>query len=226
MPRQLSTAFLNAISSDVVNVAAFVLLDYFEGPLRLWSGVGTISYDGHDWIGVGSLGSIETQSQTRDLNSSGLRLSLSGVDGTLISSALSAKGKGRGRPFKIWLACMDDDFTSIITESGTDAIYLLMAGFIDSTTIDDTGDSSAIILTVENELVRLFRASQTRYTDKDHQRVFPGDVFFEYTAKLAGKELYWGRDNPSQGTQGTRTTPAEGSPATRNGARANSRYWN
>jgi hypothetical protein len=51
MPREMSADFLAAITSQAIRPAIFVELDFTSGADYFWSGRGTISWNGHDWMG-------------------------------------------------------------------------------------------------------------------------------------------------------------------------------
>lgn len=190
--RSLPTSFTAGMNSGQINLAFFVELDFYEGPLRLWTGLGAITLDGNEYVGVGTLGDIQPYTQTKQLSATGFQLSLSGVSGAIISEALTTRGKGRGRPFKMFIVLMDSDFSAPLSNETDSAFYLIAGGTIDEMHISDEGSSATITINVEHDIVRLFRANHARYTDGDQQRIFPGDKFFDFTARLAGKVISWG----------------------------------
>jgi hypothetical protein len=192
MPRLLPTAFITAINSGELNIGVFIEASYAEGAIRLWNGIGPITVDGVEWTGSGNLVQLEPFEQSRQLESSGLKATVSVVSPALISAVLASKGKGRGRPFRVLMACMDSDFENVLSDGGGDALYQIAGGFLDETYISENGSDSTMTITGENEMVRLFRANHTRYTDGDQKRIFPSDKAFEYVAAMAGKQILWG----------------------------------
>src|ERR1041384_6659198 len=89
MPRSMSPEVLAAITSQMMRPALFVEANFTSGPAYLWSGVGTISWHGHDWLGVGPLGSISTVEEGSNVQARGIGLSLSGIDVNLLTGILS-----------------------------------------------------------------------------------------------------------------------------------------
>jgi hypothetical protein len=69
----------------------------------------------------------------------------------------------------------------------------VFGGFMDVMTIEDSGETSTISLTVESKLVQLERAKELRYTNESHRALFPSDTFFSFVADLQDKEVVWGR---------------------------------
>jgi hypothetical protein len=70
----------------------------------------------------------------------------------------------------------------------------VFSGLMDKMTIQDSGDSSVIELTVESKLLRLNKASNWRYTQENHQSRHSGDTFFSYVTDLQNKDIIWGRE--------------------------------
>jgi hypothetical protein len=60
-------------------------------------------------------------------------------------------------------------------------------------TIEDSGETSNISLTVESKLIELNRARVRRYTHESHQARHPDDTFFSFVADLQDKSVVWGR---------------------------------
>jgi len=57
----------------------FAFLDWPDAPVYAHSGVGTIPWGGHDWIGVGKLGNIEIPPETSGVAAVEAMLSLAGM---------------------------------------------------------------------------------------------------------------------------------------------------
>ena len=68
-------------------VARPVLLVEFgftSGISRLWSGLGTLSWNGLDWLGVGTLGQVSSVEETLEVRAAGASFELSGVPADLL----------------------------------------------------------------------------------------------------------------------------------------------
>ena len=77
--RDLTTAAKNAFSALNFPMLLFVELDFAEGFVRLTNAGYTFTWNGHDWVGIGTLGSIEAISEGMSLQMYGCALTLSGV---------------------------------------------------------------------------------------------------------------------------------------------------
>jgi hypothetical protein len=52
--------------------------------VRVWSGVGPITWNGYTWTGIGQLGSISAIDKGWTIKAKGITLTLSGIDPTLL----------------------------------------------------------------------------------------------------------------------------------------------
>ena len=71
---------------------------------------------------------------------------------------------------------------------------------MDQMTIQDSGETATISLTVESRLITLERANVRRYTAKSHEAVRTAkgltgsDTFFDWVTQLQDKQIVWGRE--------------------------------
>lgn len=185
MPRDLSADFLAAITSQAVRPALFVEANFTSGPAYIWTGVGTISWNGHDWLGVGSLGGISTIEEGTNIEARGITLSLSGIDASLLTGILLE--------FQVGLPCIV--YFGVFDSSGSliaDPV-ISWAGRMDQPTIEMDGTTASISINCENRLVDMNVAVDRRYTNEDQQLEHPGDRGMEFVASLQEVVLYWGR---------------------------------
>lgn len=188
MSRSLTGAVQAEIAKQAVREAAFAKLAFDSGDMNVWSGVGTRSWNGEDWIGVGSLGQLSPIEETSEIRATGLQLELSAVPSDQIAVALAEPYQGR--PATVWVGFVDDADALI-----ADPVQLF-AGRMDTMEIDDGAEAARIQIACENRLIDLERPRERRYTDQDQQAEYPGDVGFEYVPSLQDKELVWGAQSP------------------------------
>lgn len=185
MPRDMSADVLAAITSQNFRPALFVETNFTSGPTYLWSGVGTISWNGHDWTGVGSLGGVSVIEEGSTVEAKGISLSLSGIDATLLTGIM--------QEFQVGLPCLV--YFGVFDSSGSlipDPI-LSWSGQMDQPTIEMDGQTATITINCENKLVSMNVAVDRRYTNEDQQRDHPGDRGMEFVASIVDVMVYWGR---------------------------------
>ena len=161
-----------------------VELDFQAQPVRLHSGVGTIAWNGGEWLGVGALGKISNVSESTDLQPARIKLALSGVPPETI--AISLGEHYQGRRARIWLALVDE------ATDGVGMPILLFSGMMDSMT-GTLGETGEITVTLENRLAAWLRPRDLRFNEESHRLHYPADRGFEFLAATTEKSILWGR---------------------------------
>lgn len=183
MARDLTASVVSEVDKDAVEPIVFAELNFSSGYVRVWNGVGDLSWDSKTWTGVGWLGQISSVSETTRIEAQGATLTLSGIPSELIATALGEYYQGRS--CNIWLGFVDSDGAVIADPIGP-------FGYImDTMQIDEGGETAEITIQVENKLRRLEQASNRRWTHEDQQIDYPGDIGFEFVASLQNKEITW-----------------------------------
>jgi hypothetical protein len=186
MSRNLSTANEAATLGDVAHIAIFAELDFSGGAVQVWTGTGNITTLGRTFTGLGDLAGISTVEETGEVAPTNLSLELSGVPSAMISRVLSENI--RGRRVRLWLGF----FTEGTLATLVDTPIPLWVGRMDPPVIKDNGSTATITVNCESRLVDLRRPRTRRYTHEEQQRRYPGDMFFQYTAGLAERPIYFG----------------------------------
>lgn len=190
--RDLPAYLSSELEADVVRPALlyegeFLTVGGTVQYLRLWSGYGTLSWNGADWLGEGRLMGFSPIEETQDLKAAGFQVSISGQYSDHIALALSTSQLSQGRSGKIWLAFFDEDGQTMLVEP-----LLLKRGKLDTVTTEDRGGDATIAAQYEEQLVRLRSSNGRRWTHDDQQIDYPGDRGFEYVAALQDAPIHWG----------------------------------
>ena len=185
MSRNLTAGTKAAFTAGRVIAALFVEAHFATGIVRLWSGLGPITWNGLTWLGVGSLGTVSALPETSDVAAQGMSLTLSAIPSDMLAHVLNEIRQGM--PCRVWLGALDEA-GNVIADP-----YASMAGRIDSGVINEGGQTSSATITVETQLVDLHRSRERRYTDADQQFDFPGDLGFQYVAAIQNWNGIWGK---------------------------------
>jgi hypothetical protein len=189
MARDLTSAMQAEFLKVKLRVVIFVEGVFTSGTLRVWSGMGTVPWNGQNWIGTGNLGGISAISEGTEPHADGIELSLSGIPSDLITKAL---GECRpNAPVKVWFGCLNEA-EAVIADP-----YQSFGGRMDVPSVEEGGETSTIKLRVENRLADLGKARERRYTHEDQQIDFPGDLGCEYIAGLQDWNGIWGKPGAS-----------------------------
>ena len=105
MARELSSAVAAAVSAQVVRPALLYEGEFPAGTLRMWTGMGTISWDGQTWVGGGQMLSFSAIGESSDTRALGMEISLSGAVTSLISVAIGQAQQGL--PGRVYLGLFE-----------------------------------------------------------------------------------------------------------------------
>lgn len=186
MSRDIGAVIQTALESGEFSPHYLVEMNFYNpitnaaAPIRLWTGIGDLSYGGDTYTGAGDVLTISDLEEAAELKVSGLNISLSGVEDSALVPALSHEYTGR--QCKVYL---------MVNNQSSDA-FEVFSGFMDVMTIDDSAEASSINLSVENRLIDLDRTNPFRYTQESHALLYSGDTFFSYVQDLQDQEVQFG----------------------------------
>jgi len=185
--RSLTTDMQAAIVAGVLAPAYFVALQFDSGTKYMWTGVGTVLWNGQDWEGQGDFLGVSQITQTSDLSAESITISLSGLNADDVSSAMT--DVSHLSTADVWLAFLSGG--SII-----DTPDHTFSGHLDVPTIqDDDNGNATISITCENDLIKLKQASMRRYTNDDQAILYPTDTGFQYVPSVQSWNGAWGGKN-------------------------------
>ena len=187
MARGLHSDFSTAVQADEVHPIMLVKINTRGADVRVWTGLGDLTYDSETYIGTGTLGGVTAVSDRTDLSAIGVTLSLSVIPSDLISTALGQVQQGRA--CTVWMALLNTSTGALINNP-----YELFAGFSDVTIITEQADTATITIQAENRLVDLERPRIRRYSDEDQKSdtANAADIGFEFVGSLQDKVLKFG----------------------------------
>ncbi|MGB0717728.1 MAG: hypothetical protein ACPGO7_00200 [Alphaproteobacteria bacterium] len=169
------------LENDVVALAFAVEMQLDDGPVRVWSQLGTVNIDGNTYYGVGTLLSVSNIEENADIVANGITILMSGIDSSdfteetgLFNSVLNEDFQFK--KVRIFLLAQKNDLT-------WDS-YTLFGGIIDRMTIDDDGETSTISLGCESRLIELERPRHTRYTDNYQRYLHPERFLIDGTTAV------------------------------------------
>jgi hypothetical protein len=208
--RTISAGMVSEVTTAQLSPILMAQLD-FSTPLYLWTGYGTITYNGIGYLGLGTLGTISPVQETTDLSARGITMQLSGVPTAMVYDALTEDYQGRTCSVM---------FGALSPTAGLIASPItVFSGRMDVMQISDDGQSSLITMSAENKLIDFKRTRELRYTDEDQQTLFPTyasitmpDLGLEFVNAIQEKTIYWGNQNTTNASNwngGGETTPLD-----------------
>ena len=170
MTRPLSAANIAAAQGTNVRIVTFAELGFDSGTIYVHNSIGTFTWGGNNWIGVGSMGNISQVTEAETINPYKLQLQLSAVDATFVNEALN--NDPFNRPISVYVGFLDD------TEQLVADPDILWSGKMQQMNIQ-AGNVNTCTVIAESRLIRFKQKNGLLFNDKAHQDRFPGDVFFE-----------------------------------------------
>lgn len=184
MSRGLDSTNVTAASAAHVRPVVFLELQFDSGTLYLHNAVGTYTWGGHDWLGIGALGEIAPHEESDDPSAYRISYRLNGLNSTILQEAIAEEVFER-------LAIRYDGF---IGDTGA-----LVADpdetrrdFMDTMDVVRGDDMDSVMLNCESELVRDTQAPGGLFSDEDQQALYSGDTGFQYLAQMIDAQVHWG----------------------------------
>lgn len=184
MSRGLSAGMLSQIGSASVTPILLFYGEFASGTVRMWSGIGDLSWDSQTWLGAGSLVQVSNIEESAEIKATGVVVTFNGIPSDLLSLVL--QDVQQGAIGKIYLGFLSSG--SVVATP-----WLLFEGRIDTPVISEDAETCSIAITYESRLIDLSRPRTGRYTDQDQKREFPGDLGMGFVLALQDKEIPWGR---------------------------------
>lgn len=183
--RDLSEDFIAELEAGSKTPILFYEGEFVSGTLRLWSGLGTISWNGQSWLGAGVLDAgVSPIEETGDVKANGIQVWVGGIDSAVLALVLA--DVGQGKPGKVWWGFLADD-GSVVADPD-----LVFEGRIDVPDVTEDGQTARIAITYESRLIDLERPREFRYTPESQALFYAGDRGFDYVASLQEWSGQWG----------------------------------
>ena len=208
MGRTLSTAMSNAISAKEGYADVWLLeISGSGGVIRYTTAPSDITWDSNTWTGIGGAIDFDPPAETSDPAGQSCRISLSGVDTSVIAEVLN--NNVRGRDCKLYWGQITISSGSVVVDPLEAFAGMMNSGWTIEHTPSDPGTAGTVRVTttIVSQLARhLFprqvrtnvnsllemqaRSSRDIYTPPGGEEA---DVFFQTIPAIVGQNVYWGR---------------------------------
>jgi hypothetical protein len=180
--RDLTSGMSAAVQAGTVYPAILYEGEFDDGAggsafLRVWTGLGSLSWDGKTWTGAGNFIGISGVDESVELRAQSFEVWLNGSSSAIVAAAMVSGRKNRSG--KLWLACFAD-----ANYVGTPEVYLLKQGLFDRPSISDAGVASKVSVIYEDYLAMLGLARERRYTSASQALRDPNDKGFDNVEEL------------------------------------------
>lgn len=192
MPRTLTTAIKAALTAQTGEVVLLFQLGFSGGTLHLTNGAVPITWGGNVYTALGGLLSYDGLAESGDLSASGLTISASGVDQTIIAALLN---EGYiGQTVSVWRAYLDPTTFQPIADPVPLFTGYMNGGWSVEEDYPDPSQGSGtctIRLTCTDRLAQLDQKRGIQGNLGSHQSLYPSDQFFRYSGAAIGQNMIW-----------------------------------
>lgn len=174
--RGVDTTLLTKWATGVVNPIAIVESVWPDGTVRIHSNVGSLSWDGHTWLGIGDVAGSAVSEEGGGSVPGEATLTIMGTLETVLGYA---DPDARGGEVQIWLG--DTTEPGGLTLDGTPTRVFI--GYLDANRMVhdfESGDASLSVTAAAGPAAREFAAMY--HSAEDQKARHPGDTFFERVA--------------------------------------------
>jgi hypothetical protein len=192
--RSINAGLQSAAQSAEFGYIIFVALDFPSGYLYVHNGVGTYTFGGNDYLGVGAFGSIDTIEETTSLNSRPVNLTLSSITQEIIDAVKTDNVFGRDAD--IYVGAINSDGELLADPDNW------WSGHMENIEVV-LGQENAVKVRLQSRASRLRLRSNKRYTLEEQQRDHSGDLLFEFLPSLKDAKVVWGGEQVRTGHENT-----------------------
>ena len=181
MPRSLSTALQAQVSSTATKTAFLVELG-LSTTIRLTNWYSVVNYDSHDYEPGGSFLTVDSTTETGQLQVDEINLGFSNITDQVRS--LVQDGAFTDKTVEIYLAYFDE------SEALVGAINYF-TGQIRNVVVSETIESSVLSMTVASHWANWNLTKGRHYSDESQQSFSSGDRGFEFATQVKN-DVRWG----------------------------------
>jgi len=191
----IDSSIVSRLGADEQALFVGVKAQFDSGVIRLWSGTDDLTINSESYTGAGGLLAISGVEEGTEVNSTGVVVTLSGMDSTVLNYALSESYQNR--VITIFLGYLMGGTNEV---AGT---LTMFKGRMTTLSINDDPAGSIVSISAENRLIDLDRPCNFRYTKESQNFLHSGDTGFNRVASLQDKEIKWGQQGYGTGGGGT-----------------------
>lgn len=184
MARNLTAGFITEATAGSNRPLVLFEGVFATSTIRLWNGYGNLSWNGQTWLGNGWFQGMEGGDETTEVEAVDMTIVLSGVPAALISLALGDQKQGAAG--SIYIGFLNSS-GAVIADP-----YLWWKGTYSHAEIEYDPDTPMVRLVYDSPLTDMDRPREQRWTHDAQQKLFAGDLGFQYVQAAANWHGQWG----------------------------------
>jgi hypothetical protein len=163
----------------------FIELRFLSSTQYICSADRTLNWDGHDWIGLGTVGGISPIEESEGLESKALTFTLNVAQTSILALAVGDVEEYRGRVAKLFFCPLNESFQLVGTPQ------LCWRGIMDQVAVGIEGQEGQITLKAETSAYGLKRQRALRLNAAQQKKLYPTDTGFDYLTDLIANPVVW-----------------------------------
>lgn len=184
MPRTLTSGMRTALLSSQTQPSIFVSIAFASATVCLWSGLGSVTWGGHTWLGLGALMGTTAAEDAATVEARGIGITISGLAPTLYADCRD--DFKLGLPAVVYLGFWSAG--SLVADP-----VVVWSGRTDQPEAEVAPDVVTVTIACENRLTDMNVAADRRLTNEDQQMDWPGDLGLQFVDGLQEAALFWGQ---------------------------------
>lgn len=192
--RNIDAALKSAAQSGEFSYVVFVALNFPSGYVRVHNGVGTYTFGGNNYLGVGAFGSVDVIEETIALNDRPVNLTLSSITQEIIDAVRTENVFGKDAD--IYVGALNSDGELLADPD------LWWSGRMSNVDVL-VGKENGVKISLRSRASRLKKRNNKRYTNEEQQRDHADDQLFEFLTALQDAKVSWGGEQVRTGFTNT-----------------------
>lgn len=174
-----------ALEKPVVRLVYFVELQFASTTARMNTTGQTITWNGQEWLGVGTIGTISAIEETDGLEPKAVTFTLNAAQQSWLGMAVGPVEEYRGRSAKLYMCPLDEGFRLI------DTPVLCWTGIMDTVSVGLDGEAGQIALKCESSAYGLKRRQSLRINAAQQKKKYWWDTGLDFLEGLIARPQLW-----------------------------------
>lgn len=178
---------ITALTERTVRFDFLIKMDFTSETVYAWNGEYPLTIDGNTYKPFHGFVVIDGLGQNSGTDSAQVSFTVSGIpdqDPDLLGKILSSSDEVSGQFITVSLQLFDDEWQPVGTPITIWWGFMQPPRVSRSPTNSSTGQVQSITMTAENVFYNRSRPPRGRYTDRDQQSRYDGDLFFQFVPSL------------------------------------------
>ena len=174
-----------ALEGPVARVGYFVEFKFLSGTQYACTANRTVTWGGHDWLGLGAIGGISAVEESDGIDAKSLSFTINAAQPEWLAMAVGSVEEYRGREINLYFCPLDESFVLVGTPQRC------WRGIMDTVSVGIDGDEASIQLKAETSAYGLKRRPALRLNAAQQKQAYPTDTGFDYLTDLIANPQTW-----------------------------------